>query len=387
MNRPHPQDGHDHPRAAHDRPEQVPPLSRAQIARFKRDGYLILEGVLDPEMCRQLREEMWDTIAEHLPRMKRDDPSTWCVTEDESERLTKKGGKDPYFSAKGSIITIRNGTEQLVLDAIVRPLWGIAEQLLGPGTIVPCIGEDAAGMTDGPCFISDDAVENLMSHMGDTAAWEMEGSTDRRAAPFETVSHLSLPKTGPVWLTGQGTRGHYLTLPSAKPADWRPIGHSDGPCYGPWRLQMMAYFDEVPPSSGAFTVWPGSHTRIWDEQWAALEQRGELHTHSRRGLTEKTEWFGGFEQILRDTAPVETHAPSGSVVLWHTKILHMRGHNTKKAVASQNTIRQGTIYSFIKAPHALSDVQLMSRVGGSLWRDWSAEVRGVDENEVMLPKL
>jgi hypothetical protein len=36
---------------------------------------------------------------------------------------------------------------------------------------------------------------------------------------------------------------------------WAPVGHSDGPVYGPWRLQMMAYFDDVPPDSGAFTVW------------------------------------------------------------------------------------------------------------------------------------
>ena len=150
---------------------------------------------------------------------------------------------------------------------------------------------------------------------------------------------------------------------------------------------MMAYIDDVPPDSGGFTVWPGSHLRIWDAQWAALEQRGELHTHSRRGLTEKSEWFGGFEQILRDTAPVDTHSPSGSVVLWHTKILHMRGHNTIKAAAIQNTIRQGTIYSFIKAPHAVSDAKLMSRAGGTIWRDWSDEVRGVDEGEASIAKL
>lgn len=45
-------------------------------------------------------------------------------------------------------------------------MWAVAEQLLGAGTVAPCIGEDAAGMTDGPCYISDDSVENLMSHMG-----------------------------------------------------------------------------------------------------------------------------------------------------------------------------------------------------------------------------
>ena len=188
---------------------------------------------------------------------------------------------------------------------------------------------------------------------------------------------LPLPKTGPVWLTGQGTRGHYLTLPAPKPAGWVPTGHSDGPVYGPWRLQMMAYFDDCPPDSGAFTVWPGSHARIWDEQWRALEQRGELHTHSRRGLTDKSEWFGGFHQILRDTPAIETHAPAGSVCLWHTKILHMRGHNTKKAAVAEDSIRQGTIYSFIKAEHALPDEMLMTREGGDMWRDWSAEVQGV----------
>lgn len=123
-------------------------------------------------------------------------------------------------------------------------------------------------------------------------------------------------------------------------------------------------------------VWPGSHARIWEKQWEALEQRGELHTHSRRGLTEKSDWFGGFGQILRDTPAVETSAPSGSVVLWHTKILHMRGHNTKKSDSSQDTIRQATIYSFIKTTDALPDARLMTREGGDMWRDWSAEVRG-----------
>ena len=63
-------------------------------------------------------------------------------------------------------------------------------------------------------------------------------------------------------------------------------------------------------------VWPGSHQRIWEEQWKAYEERGELHTHSRRGVTERSEWFGMFDSIHEDTVPFDTHAPSGSVVLW-----------------------------------------------------------------------
>ena len=193
-----------------------------------------------------MRDEMWATIGEHLPRMKRDDPTTWHVSEEESEQLKKSGGKDPYFTASGAMFVVRNGAEQLLLDMAVRPMWPIAEQLLGEGTITECRGEDENGMTHGPVLISDDAVENLQSHMGDKMGWPVEGT-------FETEHALALPKTGPIWLNGQGTRGIYAALPAEKPADFKPSGHSDGPVYGSWRLQMMAYFDDVPPDSGAFT--------------------------------------------------------------------------------------------------------------------------------------
>jgi hypothetical protein len=127
--------------------EMVPLLTRQQISEFKRDGFIILKDVLDPALCAGVRDEMWAQITANMPRMQRHDPSSWYITDEESARLTKDGGKDPYFSAKGSAITIRNGTEQHVLDAVVRPVWAVAEQLLGAGTITACRGEDAAGMT------------------------------------------------------------------------------------------------------------------------------------------------------------------------------------------------------------------------------------------------
>eukprot|EP01048_Picozoa_sp_COSAG05_P030500 COSAG05_NODE_10623_length_555_cov_0.780702_1_plen_84_part_10 len=65
--------------------QQVPLLTRAQISSFKRDGFIILEGVLDPQLCKMVRDNMWDTITDHLPRMKRNDPATWHVTEEEAE--------------------------------------------------------------------------------------------------------------------------------------------------------------------------------------------------------------------------------------------------------------------------------------------------------------
>ena len=55
---------------------QVARLTTSQIAQFKLDGFVVLPAVIDSELCRQARDLMWDTIAEHRPRMKRDDPAT-----------------------------------------------------------------------------------------------------------------------------------------------------------------------------------------------------------------------------------------------------------------------------------------------------------------------
>ena len=57
--------------------KSIAPLTTDQIAQFKSDGFLVLEGVLDPAFCHQARDEMWEVIQAHLPRMNRNDPSTW----------------------------------------------------------------------------------------------------------------------------------------------------------------------------------------------------------------------------------------------------------------------------------------------------------------------
>ena len=97
---------------------QVPRLTTEQIAQFKRDGFLVLPAVLDLELCRQTREQMWELIAEHRPSMKRDDPETWLPFSDEEHEGYKRpeGGGDPYFGGGGHRLYIRNGAEELLLD-------------------------------------------------------------------------------------------------------------------------------------------------------------------------------------------------------------------------------------------------------------------------------
>ena len=355
---------------------QVAPLTASQIAQFKRDGVLVLPAVLDPDLCRRARDDMWETIAADLPRMKRDDPSTWGpITAEETARFSARrpaDGGEPLLSGKGHRLTIRNGSEDLALDVGPRAVWQVAEQLLGKGTVVWPAGLDESGFTTGPCLMDDGAMEGLASHMG------QEVENYREAASF-TTEELRLPKTGPVWMNGQGTRGLYCTLPnSPSPGpNWRG-SHSDGPCYGRVRLQFAAYIDDLPPASGGFTVWPGSHTKIWENQWKAFHAHGTTHTGER----EKMRAAGGyeylpdplFEQIKADTEPVDSYGPAGTVVLWHTKILHIPGQNT-----SSDVIRQATIYGYLKTVDSVSDAMAMDNAGGDIWRDWSDEVRAIDE--------
>ena len=347
--------------------KQIAPLTAEQIDQFKRDGILVLPAVLDPELCRQARDEMWETIESYLPRMKRNDPSTWYpITEEETTKLKvqPEGGGDPYFSGSGHRFTLRNGASELMLNLAPRALWQVAEQLLGEGTLVWPAGLDESDTTTGPCFMCDDAVGGLVSHVGDTMGWPSEGT-------FTTEEALRLPETGPVWLNGQGTRGLYCTLPNSPShgPDYRGA-HSDGACYGRWRFQISAYIDDVPPNCGGFTVWPGSHSRIWPEQWKAF-QKGEKHTDKHLAVRKA----GGYAdpvigEIKADTEPFDCHGPAGTVVLWHTKILHIAGQN-----ASNDVIRQATIYGFKKTPEAVPDPLVMDNTNGDIWRDWSDEVR------------
>ena len=344
-------------------------LTTDQISRFKRDGYLVLPGVLDPDLCRRARDQMWEVAGEHLPRMKRDDPATWGpVTEEENARLAEgrpEGGGDPYFSGSGHRFYVRNGAEELLLDLAPRALWQVAEQLLGQGTVVWPAGLDASGGATGPAFMCDDAVGGLVSHVGHAMGYPPEGT-------FRTEPALRLPASGPVWLNGQGTRGLYCTLPGSPPqAPGYPGAHSDGACYGRFRLQVSAYIDDLPPGCGGFTVWPGSHARIWTEQWEAF-RGGEKHTDKSRDVRRA----GGYSdpvigRIKDDTEPVDCHGPAGTVVLWHTKILHMAGLNV-----STDVIRQATIYGFLKTPASLPDPLVVDATDGGIWRDWAAEVRG-----------
>ena len=62
-----------------------------------------------------------------------------------------------------------------MLNLAPRALWQVAGQLLGKGTVVWPAGIDESGYTTGPCFMCDDAVGGLNSHVGHLMGWPLGG--------------------------------------------------------------------------------------------------------------------------------------------------------------------------------------------------------------------
>ena len=347
---------------------QVALLTESQIAEFKRDGMLVLSGILDAELCRQARDQMWEIIGAHRPAMKRDDPGTWLpFTEEEKASYQRpEDGGDPYFCGRGHRFFIRNGAEKLLLDLAPRALWNVAEQLLGEGEVVWPAGIDEAGETVGPCLLTEGTLKGFEPHLeGDPQQWT--------GKPTGRSERVRLPKTGPVWMTAQGARGLYCTLPDSPPPLENYGGaHSEALFETHWRLQIAAYIDDLPPKAGGLTLFPGSHRRIWDF-WEEVHR--DLPPPARpEGIPE---WHGytapPLPEIKADTEPVMTAGPVGSVVLWHANLLHMAGQNQLLDV-----IRQATIYAFAKKPEAVPDEVVKRDPHGDLWRDWSDAVRSID---------
>jgi len=111
-------------------------------------------------------------------------------------------------------------------------------------------------------------------------------------------------------------RGIYLIFPRAGSGTGRYGAHSD---YAAAHLSAMVMIDAVPPRSGGFTVWPGSHSRLhplWDTVHGSglSEDRREDYRRER-------------DACLREIAPVEFTGEAGDVVFWHPRILHSAGIN------------------------------------------------------------
>ncbi len=181
-------------------------LSPEEITFFKREGYLIKKGVLDPDLMARARERKWVGAPD---RMKRDDPSTWFgpwSTEEETseaEADCKLGYTWKYREPAEE--------EWLVRMMAANPvIVGWVEQLLGEGTFD--VKERVRGIY---CRLP----------MGDAPEKPLVCHCD--------VGPDRLHETLFTQLLNPGVGAVGLIAP-------------------------------IPPNGGAFTVWPGTHRIIYD---------------------------------------------------------------------------------------------------------------------------
>jgi hypothetical protein len=134
-------------------------------------GFVVLPSALDPALTRATLAATWDTIEAHVPRIDRNDTTTWTpVTEAETaaaavldRQVVGAGGYAP--TSFGSLISIHNGAEEEVLDLFPRALYGVVEQLLGDDSVVWPAGCDEEGVTRGPLLMDDNAVYVRRTHV------------------------------------------------------------------------------------------------------------------------------------------------------------------------------------------------------------------------------
>ena len=185
-------------------------LSPEEISFFKREGYLIKKGVLDPELMTRARKCKWVGAP---GRMKPEDPTTWIGPWRTDEEMSEHDTESHGNSRGGYSWKYREPAheEWLVRMMVVNPIIvGWAEQLLGKGSFdVP---QQVRGIY---CLLP----------MGDAPEQPLVCHCDVKPDKLPSTSLESLLKP---------------------------------------RLGAVGLIAPVPPDGGAFTVWPGTHKIIYD---------------------------------------------------------------------------------------------------------------------------
>ncbi len=226
-----------------------------EVAHFVEKGFLVKRGLVDDKEALQ---KAVDLLWNNVPRgiMARDDPRTWVDYPHEK-------WLEEYVDQVGRLH---------------RGNWKMRSR-----------GANGLGTQS---FL----VDRIANHPGiRTVAASLLGS------PIEFARRV---------------RGVYAIFPKPPEERWALGPHGD---YMAAHLSAMVFAGDVPPHSGGFAVWPGSHTRLhkcWDYVHAShiSDQNGKCFAQVR-------------DQVLRDTIPVEFSGHAGDVVFWHPRMLHSAGVN------------------------------------------------------------
>lgn len=300
-------------------------LDAEQLSFFKKNGYLLVKGAMSKALCERAQDLLWQSLPEGTPLV-RDDPSTHRGPFLDPHRST-----EAMHIRDGFRWQVRDlGTHPDIIDLIYsEAIVSMAESLLGQGTLRQ---HKKGGVP--------------MGSQG--AAWP--------GGPVDPA------------LGTEGARGIYCTLsPPDESEQSQPLHcHTDG---HPFHLGVVGLIADSPPKGGAFTIWPGSHARLYPTFAMQYDQpRIPYYDHlpSYRGILHTPEYLAELERVEGDTAPLECHGEAGDIVFWHHRLAHAAGVNQTA------TMREAILADFWKTdldecraepPHA------------DMWHDWSPALR------------
>jgi hypothetical protein len=258
-------------------------LSERERLSFKRNGFLVIDEGIDPDLCREAREHLYDIIPEDS-----DDPTSWAERDGDHDEILHRGSDSD---------TAERFEKVGIFEQMFRDAYGYAEQLTGEGVLAD----------------PDEQPGEFCLHGGHLMASREDGDS--------ALSH-------------DGAVGPILQYPSDldddldEPFDYTDGRHVDGGTgpyapndeveYLPFTIAMAVYFDDVEPRGGGFTVWPGSHRKT--------ERYFEDHSYgdylSNQGVLEDLDVGPGMEI---------TGGP-GTLVLWHHNIAHGAAPNHSERI-------------------------------------------------------
>ena len=303
------------------------PLTTEQLGFFKENGYLIVPSLLNRALCAKARGLLWASLPEDAD-IRRDDPDSHIGPFPE-----KDVSEDPLNWRVGFRWQIRrHSTDEDMIRLVYNDkLMRIAKQLLGGELREPVAGGARMG-SQGP-------------------AWPN--------GPIDPAQN------------SEGIRGIYATLPfpdDAAKAHPDSNAHTDG---HPFMLSVVGLIDDCPEGGGAFTVWPGSHRRLFHKCEMRYDKpRIPFYDHmpSYKGLLESKSYLEELTKILNDTEPVECSGNAGDVVFWHHRMVHCAGENHSKV------IRQAVLGDLNRED--LDNLRLGSP-DVDMWQDWSTALQNL----------
>ena len=299
-------------------------LSAEQIAFFKTNGYLLVPGAMDTELCARVRDMMWAALPDESS-LDREDAASHIGPFPEAERQTDS-------------LHIRDGYRWLNRHLGVAP----------------------------------EVVDLIYSEQICAMAEQLLGAPLRQAVPDGTP----MGSQGPAWPGGptdpalgtEAARGVYCTLPYGDRPREADACHTDG---HPFQLGVVGLLDDTPMDGGAFKVWPGSHQRLYPTFKLRYDQpRIPYYDHlpTLKGIVHTDDYLTGIRE-LNEAPSVECWGKAGDIVFWHHRLAHMAGHN------HSSVIRQAVLADFWRPE---LDEYRTWPVSEDMWKEWSGAVQNSD---------